>query len=319
MRVATLITLAVVGVGLVSCAPKGPSVPAPQWVTGASQYAPSRYITGVGSGTTQDIAADRARNDLAKTISISVESSERSKTSSGAGGYESAFSSAVNVRVNQTVGGVEIVDRYYDDASKIYYALAALDRSKSAASLRAELAQKELEIDALVAEAEDDSDALGKLRALNAAGALLGDRRSIAALLAVIDAMPSSAYANEGRVAAAKRALLRSIKFSVNGNYEGKRLLNEAIGAAGFTLTQQDESDYSAVGYYKISVNAENGWLWATASLLIEIVDYSDGATKKTETVEAKESSQNEQTAKERALEKLRGDLTAKFYEIIAK
>jgi hypothetical protein len=318
MRFASLIALAAVGAIFVSCAQKTTGVSAPQWINGASGYAPSRYITGIGSGTTQDIAADRARNDLAKTISVSVESAERSRTSSGADGYENAFSSAVSVRVNQSVSGVEIADRYYDEANKIHYALAALDRAKNAMSLSAELSQKQLEIDALVAEAEDENDALNKLRSLNAANELLNERRSIAALLSVIDAMPPQAYSNESRVIASRRALLRSIKFSANGNYEGKRLLNEAIGAAGFTLTRPEESDYSAVGYYKVSVNADNGWQWANAALEVELVDYNDGATKKTIVFEAKESSQNAQIAKERAYEKLRSDLAAKFYEAIA-
>ncbi|MDR0664029.1 MAG: LPP20 family lipoprotein [Helicobacteraceae bacterium] len=320
MRFAALIVLALIGIGVIACADKAGSTAAapPKWVSGASDYPSSRYITGIGSGITRDIAADRARNDLAKTISVSVESAERSKTSSALKGeFESAFSSAVNVRVSQTVGGVEIAERYYDETNKIYYALAVLDRAKNAMRLGAELSQKELEVGVLLNEANVESDPLNKVKALSLANRLLNERREIAAILAVIDAMPPSAYKGQSDILASRRAALRSVKFSVGGDYEGKKLLSEAISAIGFTLTEQDKSDYQAIGYFKNDVRAENGWQWARAVLETEIVDYEYGTTRRAFILEVKESSQTAQTAQARALEALRNNLAERLLDAI--
>ncbi|MDR2151800.1 MAG: LPP20 family lipoprotein [Helicobacteraceae bacterium] len=318
MRWTALIVSAIVGFGFVACAQKSGENVAPKWIKGVSDYPASRYITGIGGGATQEIAADNARNDLAKTIGVSVESSTRSQTSAAhSGKYESAFSSAVNVRASQTIVGAEIADRYYDEASQIYYALAVLDRAKSAMRLAAQLSQKEIEIDALLKEANDESDALNKLRALNGAKTALDDRREIAAVLAAIDVAPPSAYLGESDVLTQRRAALRSVKFSVGGDYEGKKLLAEAIGAAGFTLADQSKSDYQAIGYFKNVVRAENGWQWANAILEIEIVDYEYGATRHSFNFEVKESSQNAETAKARALERMRSELPDKLMYFI--
>ncbi|MDR1451988.1 MAG: LPP20 family lipoprotein [Helicobacteraceae bacterium] len=317
MRFAIIAILAIVGIGLVSCAHKTSAVAAPQWINGASGYEPSRYITGIGSGVNRDIAADRARNDLAKTIGVNIESLERSRVSGGSSGYENVFSSAVNVHVSQTVGGVEIADRYYDEDNNVYYALAVLDRAKNAMNLSAELWQKELALEALLNEASKETDALEKLRVLSKTTALLNDRRSIAALLSVIDAMPPPPFNAERDIEAQRRAALRTIKISVGGDYEGKKMLTEALADAGFTLIDQTKSDYQAIGYYKNEVGLDNGWQWATATLETEIVDYDDGSTRRFFSFVAKESSQNAETAKERARRKLREELGEKFFNAV--
>ncbi|MDR1911875.1 MAG: LPP20 family lipoprotein, partial [Helicobacteraceae bacterium] len=111
MRVGVMVILAIASIVLVSCATKAGQ--RPDWISGSTNQS-SSYLTGLGSGASQEIAADRARNDLAKIIGVTIEGFERSKTSNSAEGYDSSFSSAVNTRVSQTLSGVTITERYYD-------------------------------------------------------------------------------------------------------------------------------------------------------------------------------------------------------------
>jgi hypothetical protein len=302
-----MVISAIASIALVSCASK--TEQRPDWIGGSINQSGS-YLAGIGSGASQEIAADRARNDLAKIVGVTIEGFERSKTSNSAEGYDSAFSSAVNTRVSQTLSGVTIAERYYDEKNELYYALAVLDRAKAAQALTMELSQKELSMDELLNEAHEEKDALDRLRLLNEASKFAAERREIAALLNAIGDIPRPIFSGvEKDIISLKRAALRSIKFSINGDYEGKRLLAEAISAAGFTQTAQSKSDYEAVGYFKNSLRSENGWQWAVAKLETEIVDFRDGATRHIFTFEAEESSQDKQTAQDRAFKKLQNQL----------
>jgi hypothetical protein len=317
MRLSTLFFAAIAAIALISCA-SATKETAPKWVDGNPDYSANRYITGVGSGVSRDVAADRARNDLAKTISVSVESSERSKTALNANEtFEKAFSSEVHTRVNQTVSGVEIAERYYDETNGVYYALAILDRAKSASNLNYELAGKDLAIDALIVEASKSDDALEKLKLLSQATELSDERRATAAVLAAISDQPLAPFNIDNDLLALKRAVTRSIKFSVGGDFEGKKLLSEALSAAGFVVADQTKSDYQAVGYLSQTAREENGLQWATAALEAEIVDYERGDKRNTFRLEAKDSSRNRETAKERAIAKLRNDLDKKLLAAI--
>ncbi|GHS86490.1 hypothetical protein FACS189487_00880 [Campylobacterota bacterium] len=337
MRLMWLVVVAVLAVGSVGlggmvglggCAakqePKGAS--APSWINGASGYSSAAYLVGIGSGATQQVAADRARSDLAKAISVSVESAEQSKTSASVGEYDSSFSSSVFTRANRTIEGVEIADRYYDEAHDLHYALAILDRHGAGARLRSEIAQMQLEIDEQLALADRQAGALQKLKLLNGAEKLLGERRAAASVLSVVGGGGTSApaYINDGSIRARKIAAIAAIRFAVSGDGEAKKLLSESLSLLGFTIagggggngnSGSEAAGFEAIGSSEKSVRYERGWQWAKAAIDVRIVDRRNGAIVGAYRFEAEESAQNIDIAKERALRSLRSRLDKELIE----
>jgi len=124
----------------------------PDWIDGTSKkYEAPRYFIGVGAvsldkgGPTQRHrwAGDRARAEIAKTIRAEVrvfEQTERTVESSKPGRRTrvtgaSRQSAVVTTSANEILEGVEIKEYYKDKRDRMLYALAVLDRWKSARRL----------------------------------------------------------------------------------------------------------------------------------------------------------------------------------------
>jgi len=116
----------------------------PAWIEGESaKWTRSQYVTGVGSGDDEESAADRARGEISRVFSSSVNvdtSVEETESSVDVDGRKTiTFSQQVaqNVRTasKKMLEGVEIVERWKDAASSRYYALATLSKGKALAAV----------------------------------------------------------------------------------------------------------------------------------------------------------------------------------------
>lgn len=120
----------------------------PSWLKDPSaDYPRAVYVTGVGEGPTAEKAADKARAELAKAISLYVESKTRSSASETSNGKASSFEQEVSDEVRTSTAkvleGVEIA-RYWDGPSS-HFALAVLDRAHSLKVLRDKLSELDTE------------------------------------------------------------------------------------------------------------------------------------------------------------------------------
>ncbi|GHV09444.1 hypothetical protein AGMMS50229_19650 [Campylobacterota bacterium] len=325
MIITALIALLLAGCGAnTSSAPKPTAArsqtAAPEWVKGTtSAYPSSRYLVGVGSGANQNTAGDRARSDLGKSLSVTVMSSESSRTTGGIDSYESVFSSAVYAQSEQTIEGVEIAERWLDETTELYYALAVLDRSRASSRLRSLVSQKELEIAALQREASGVGDPLGRLSLLNDALKLCAQRLADTAVLAVLDDRGVAPYETQNEISAAKRELLRTIKLSVTGDSVAKSLLSNALSKAGFAIVPLAQSDYEVTGSFESGVRSENNWQWASATIATKITERATDTEKLNELFSVKEAATSVENAKERALNKLRDTLANDLPTAIGK
>jgi LPP20 lipoprotein len=125
---------------------------APEWVEGTSKRYPSpEYFIGVGTarigkGSTKQQhtwAADRARAEIAKTIRTEIKVVTRSsrdvkarpsKRGAGVSAVDTQ-SDAVVAMAGEVLEGVEIKKYYKDKKDGMFYALAVLDRMKTARML----------------------------------------------------------------------------------------------------------------------------------------------------------------------------------------
>jgi len=126
---------------------------APDWIDGASKkYSEPRYFIGVGAvpmgrgGKKQQLqmAGDRARGEIAKTLRAKVQVETRAErtvtgTQKGRGRKDtqsrSQMKDVVRTSTSEILDGVEIKQYYRDKKGKTLYALAILDRIKAARRL----------------------------------------------------------------------------------------------------------------------------------------------------------------------------------------
>jgi len=121
---------------------------APDWVSGNSAHYPSsQYLEGTGEGDSREIAADRARVNLAKVFQVSIDAAsqddERYQGQSRGGTIVYRTTTAIDRRIEtQThamVRGIEIARTWEDRRTATYHALAVLPRLPAAIALRQQI------------------------------------------------------------------------------------------------------------------------------------------------------------------------------------
>ncbi|TAK08974.1 MAG: hypothetical protein EPO39_03380 [Candidatus Manganitrophaceae bacterium] len=157
----------------------------PDWVDGPSAaYPEASYLIGVGSGDTRQRAEDSAYAALARVFRAEVRATthEREDFRQAEKGKKAEIDRTVDLQ-NQTevstqkaLEQVRIAERWADPVSKVYYALAVLDRAKSASALRQKSLDAEMEAREWEARAKKAADPLEQARALHKA--LLAARRT---------------------------------------------------------------------------------------------------------------------------------------------
>lgn len=157
----------------------------PDWVDGPStKYPEASYLLGVGSGDTRQRAEESAYAALARIFRVEIRSAtrEREDFRQTEKGKQIEIDRTVDLR-NQTEVSTQkvleqtrIAERWIDSVSKVHYALAVLDRAKSASALRQRSLDAEMEAREWEARAKKSADPLDQARALHKA--LLAARKT---------------------------------------------------------------------------------------------------------------------------------------------
>ncbi|MBI2191546.1 MAG: LPP20 family lipoprotein [Planctomycetes bacterium] len=149
---------------------------APDWVRGQpARYPSARYLSAVGTGASRAMAEENARAELARIFRSEIDSRTRTyekylQASSGAKTRSSEEISQENLTVISTrkvIEGSEIAEVYRQKQPEAHYALAILDRSRSAEMLKDRLDRLDSEIESLLKEAHGITDKLDRLRTLH--------------------------------------------------------------------------------------------------------------------------------------------------------
>lgn len=150
----------------------------PDWVDGPStEYPEASFLIGVGSGDTRQRAEDSAYAALARIFRAEIRSAtqEREDFRQTEKGKKVEVDRTVDLQ-NQTevstrkvLEQVRIAERWTDSVSKVHYALAVLDRAKSASALRQKSLDAEMEAREWEERAKKSTDPLDQARALHKA------------------------------------------------------------------------------------------------------------------------------------------------------
>jgi hypothetical protein len=210
----------------------------PDWIDGESLEWPRQwFLCGVGSGDDRATAEDRARAQIARVFTMRVLSTTASFAAESTATAHGISATASHVAVSddtqssteKVLEGVEIVAGWQDPATHQVYSLAALDRRKGAARLRARLADMDaaahLAETELTAAADPVAAALAGLRLR----ALSRRREPVAADLRLLDPAADDGARRFAKLEAAARAALGRLVVVASASGDNAPALEEGV------------------------------------------------------------------------------------------
>lgn len=296
----------------------------PDWTSGSSsRYGSRQYLTAVGVGTSQRQAEDAARRELAGIFKVRILATTldwmKSETLPGQKEtFAQKIETMTSTSVDQVLEGCSIAEHWEDRERGTFYALAILDRERSAGILRERIRKLDGEVEALNSVQDDRSPLSGLREAIHAAEAIQKrDLLNSELAVASTDGNGIPAPYSYGKAAATINRILSSVKIGVevNGDSNGaiRLALVEGLSRGGFqVMTDKNSTDILVKG----SVNdrplelSGTPWQWHTATLLGEIVDVKKGAYLGTLREESREGAKDEITARDRTLRDLADKVT---------
>lgn len=230
---------------------------APDWVNGtSSKYAPHDFLIGVGVGDTLDGARSSARAEIAKVFKSRIvqsgqetrseRTSQQGSSSQFSMSQDSALSTAVST--DELLQGVEIAETWLNDKSKVYYALAVLNKQKTRQSLMQQITDQEEIAAGKLAQAKSFGSVIDNLRALNGALEAMNKRDELAVRKRVLDPVAVadiSPVSVRGDVERQKAALLAKVRFVILAD-DTPHLASqvaEKITSLGFTTVPAAAAD----------------------------------------------------------------------------
>ena len=261
----------------------------PDWVYGQSKkYAHSLYLSGQGSGQTQNDAKDRARSDLAKQFEIAIkERSQQSQTftSAQADGetqqsLDQKISRQLHTYTSHSLKGVEIVDQWQAPGNATYHALGVLSRNKSRHQFEQELQSLDQHSRQRLMQAEAESSLLTRAALIQQAINSQQQRLVVQSYLQVVDPggrgnPPSLSIAELLR---SRDTLLKEIHIQpvATGDMSSElvKILSGATAGAGFAVANASNVDYQLKARTLLDPVLElDGWYWLRGTMQIDLID----------------------------------------------
>ncbi|MBI4677069.1 MAG: LPP20 family lipoprotein [Elusimicrobia bacterium] len=305
--------LFVLASGLTLCAGASFAGGKPEWtVKGASsEYPREAYVTGVGLGDKEDIAKERARSEVSKFFKLQVSAkldSAMSETNRGKGdkterSFSTSVSDSVQTVTNGVLEGVEVVDAWKDPATKVYYALAVLEREKAKGAIEDKIKDLDGQAQEWSSQVDASSEKLGRIKAAMRLLALLKAREDLNGQYRVLDSKGRSIPSpfNQAQVKSLANKAIAQLEVYVDFQCAMKGERGEtrsdcgdevetgiikgltSFGFEAQTATTPAEMDIVVSG--KVATGPMKGdnktadWKWARSTVTVSL---KDGRTSKT-------------------------------------
>ena len=321
----------------VSCAQypidaKAQSETLPSWVNNpAEQFNDSQFLMAVGSSTSRQEAKNQAQSNLAKIFVSEVQVNEQTiqeyeETSSSEG--ESSFEERTQlitrskIESNQQMRNVQIKE-IYEAESGIFYALATMNRMKTAQLYSEEIDRNQKAISSLRQKAHQTDSKLDRLIFMKQAMAkakmnemLLNQR----AILTGQTTQRADELASVSEITQSYRQAKQECTVSIDVASEFPRELQSEISRKlqneGFTISKADEQPVVQMNLNlmmdPVDLGRENAEFvqWA---FQVEAKNMETNQWFSTYTAEGREGSMNKEYAQKRAIQAVRKEISANF------
>ena len=304
-----------------SCAWGNPRNPKPDWVDGSSaQFPRESYITGVGNADDRVAAEDRARGEISRVFSTQVkvntasEAVENVRQKTGAKDevtFAQSMAHSVETVSQKVLEGVEIRETWQDDASRVWYALAVLDKAKATSAVTDKIADFDGQVKQWYAQMAQATEKLPRVKAGMKLLAIFKARRALEDDLRVLGGtgMPNPVDEAAVRTTAAKAVSELDVAVDITGAKSREVETGVVKGLNGFGIqatagAPQGAADIVVTG--EVETNPAEGtdarWKFARSYVTVSCKDGGTGKVFLQFDVTEKGSSGDYNTAARRSL-----------------
>jgi hypothetical protein len=301
----------------------------PDWIVGESaKYPKALYLTGQGSGETQELAKQYARTDLAKIFEVEINETSRDvqifEMENGTTTSQSQAERYISSHVSQILSGVEVADTWQDPQTKRYYALVTLNRDKTARALREDIRHLDEATAQNIQKAQQEIDRLRLAAHAYKAYVAQLERSEIQKKLRIVD---PAGVGNPPQLELAKlkadyEQVLGRIHISAQSSDKYvEDLVAAGISQSGFNADSQGKSAYVLKATLeKVPVIQRGNFYWLQAAMTLQLQENNPAATVRgSDRWEIKVSATDEGLLEKRLNDELNQFNTRKYRDMILK
>lgn len=303
----------------------------PRWITLPSDVYPAeKYMNGTGSGKNRETAELEAVRNLSSVFGQTVKSNTAAskKMERALSEGKVSFSSAENLQQNITsqieaenLIGIEIAEYFYNKPEKKWYAVAILEREKTAAVYQKYIEKNDEAVRKAIKESEKNPGTFYGYSEICFAAEIASENDKLVKNLTVIDFESGSEISN--KIVSLKNTQLTKKKFAENitiyvqisGDKDNKikSAFQDIFSKYGFKTSPSKKEKYNLEGKYSSEISQKGKIIYCVYSLDLDFSDVLQAESLFAINLKGREGSLSESDATNRTYRALEKDIGTQF------
>lgn len=303
----------------------------PRWITLPSDVYPAeKYMNGTGSGKNRETAELEAVRNLSSVFGQTVKSNTAAskKMEQALSEGKVSFSSAENLQQNITsqieaenLIGIEIAEYFYNKPEKKWYAVAILEREKTAAVYQKYIEKNDAAVRKAIKESEKNPGTFYGYSEICFAAEIASENDKLVKNLTVIDFESGSEISK--KIVSLKNTQLTKKKFAENitiyvqisGDKDNKikSAFQDIFSKYGFKTSPSKKEKYNLEGKYSSEISQKGKIIYCVYSLDLDFSDVLQAESLFAINLKGREGSLSESDATNRTYRTLEKDIGTQF------
>lgn len=303
----------------------------PEWITlPSSVYPAEKYMNGTGSGTNRETAELEAVKNLSSVFGQTVKSNTAAskKMERALSEGKVSFSSAENLQQNITshieaenLIGIEIAEYFYNKPEKKWYAVAILEREKTAAIYQKYIEKNDAAVRKAIKESEKNPGTFYGYSEICFAAEIASENDKLVKNLTVIDFESGSEISK--KIVSFQNMQLTKKKFAENitiyvkisGDRDNKikSAFQDIFSKYGFKTSPSKKEKYNLEGKYSSEISQKGKITYCVYSLDLDFSDVLQAESLFAINLKGREGSLSESDATNRTYRTLEKDIGTQF------
>lgn len=303
----------------------------PEWITLPSGVYPAeKYMNGTGSGTNRETAELEAVRNLSSVFGQTVKSNTAAskKMERALSEGKVSFSSAENLQQNITsqieaenLIGIEIAEYFYNKPEKKWYAVAILEREKTAAVYQKYIEKNDAAVRKAIKESEKNPGTFYGYSEICFAAEIASENDKLVKNLTVID-FESGSEISKKIVSLQNTQLLKkkfaeniTIYVQISGDKDNKikSAFQDIFSKYGFKTSPSKKEKYNLEGKYSSEISQKGKIIYCVYSLDLDFSDVLQAESLFAINLKGREGSLSESDATNRTYRTLEKDIGTQF------
>lgn len=303
----------------------------PEWITLPSGVYPAeKYMNGTGSGTNRETAELEAVRNLSSVFGQTVKSNTAAskKMERALSEGKVSFSSAENLQQNITsqieaenLIGIEIAEYFYNKPEKKWYAVAILEREKTAAVYQKYIEKNDATVRKAIKESEKNPGTFYGYSEICFAAEIASENDKLVKNLTVIDFESGNEISKKivslqnTQLAKKKFAENITIYVQISGDKDNKikSAFQDIFSKYGFKTSPSKKEKYNLEGKYSSEISQKGKIIYCVYSLDLDFSDVLQAESLFAINLKGREGSLSESDATNRTYRTLEKDIGTQF------